>query len=211
MEVLALPAFFDNPQAISALRDRSAFVELMFQIKPVCFVVMSYLREKILDTIAEAGLPLHVYGDSFRTGRYANVSSFVRHAEVTPEESLRVFARSKISLNIMSWHKAGMTERIANMMLNRAVVVTDDSAYLRDNYCAGEDYVRFSLTEIERVPEILRALLEDEERCRSIAENAFPKASQKEIWKQRAEELLTLIDQVSEKETAHGPGMGDVG
>ena len=192
-QTLALPRFSSHRQASLAREDKKAFVELMFQIKPVCFVVMSYLREKILDVIAEAGLPLHVYGDSFRRGRYANVKTFIRHAEVTPEESLAIYARSRISLNIMSWHKAGMTERIANMMLNRAVVVTDDSDYLKEQYCTGEDYVRISLREISRIPEILREILEDDSRCERIAENAFQKAVQKEVWKQRAEALLNII------------------
>ncbi len=196
-QVLSLPELSDHPVAKKARENREAFKELLFLIKPVCFVVMSYIREKILDVIAASGVPMHVYGDSFQNGRYAGVKSFIRHGNLSPEESLFVYARSKVSLNIMSWHKAGMTERLANMMQNGAVVVTDESKYLRENYKEGEDYVAFSLTETERIPKILQELLSDEKRRQQMAERAFRKAVKKETWSARAETFLRILEETT--------------
>ena len=170
-----------------------AFRDLLFEVKPVCFMVMSYFREKLLDEIAASGIEMHVFGDSFNTGRYKDVKTFIRHPELKPEEATRIYARSKVSLNIMSWHKAGMTERIAIMMLNKAVCVTDDSQYLAENYMQGNDYVVFDITKPKELPEILKGLLEDPERMKKISDIAYEKASIKEVWKRRAEELLRII------------------
>ena len=175
-----------------------AFLQLLFDIKPVCFVVMSYIREQIMDAIVDAGVKVHVFGDSWKQPRYCQAKALIRHGNVTPEESLKIYAQSKISLNIMSWHKDGMTERIANMMLNRAVVVTDESGYLREHYTAGQDYVPISIWEPERVPKILTALLEDETRQKEIAESAYLQAKVKETWDVRSGQFLGILGGISE-------------
>ena len=46
----------------------------------------------------------------------------------------------KVGLNIMTWHKYGMTERIANICLSGAVCLTDSSEYLRNNFNNNENY-----------------------------------------------------------------------
>jgi spore maturation protein CgeB len=174
------------------------FRDLLFDIKPVCFIVMSYFREKIMDAIVAAEVPVHVFGDSWKQERYKRAKCLIRHPNLTPDESLRVYAQSKISLNIMSWHKAGMTERIANMMLNHAVTVTDESKYLVENYVEGEDYLAISLTDIAGVPKVLRQILEDEKKQQEIAESAYEKARNKETWACRAKRIMEIIDAIGE-------------
>lgn len=173
------------------------FRDLLFDIKPVCFVVMSYFREKIMDAIVEADVSVHVFGDSWKQERYKRAKNLIRHGNLTPEESLQIYAKSKISLNIMSWHKAGMTERIANMMLNHAVVVTDESTYLTDNYVAGTDYLAISLEDIQGVPKVLKSILEDTERQSAIAESAYHKAVNRETWECRARKIAEIVKSVN--------------
>ena len=174
------------------------FRDLLFDIKPVCFIVMSYFREKIMDAIVAAEVPVHVFGDSWKQERYKRAKCLIRHPNLTPDESLRVYAQSKISLNIMSWHKAGMTERIANMMLNHAVTVTDESKYLVENYVEGEDYLAISLMDIAGVPKVLRQILEDEKKQQEIAASAYEKARNKETWACRAKRIMEIIDAIGE-------------
>jgi spore maturation protein CgeB len=159
---------------------------------------MSYFREKIMDAIVAAEVPVHVFGDSWKQERYKRAKCLIRHPNLTPDESLRVYAQSKISLNIMSWHKAGMTERIANMMLNHAVTVTDESKYLVENYVEGEDYLAISLMDISGVPKVLRQILEDEKKQQEIAASAYEKARNKETWACRAKRIMEIIDAIGE-------------
>lgn len=176
------------------LNNPDDFRQLLFEIKAVCFIVMSYYREKIMDRIVESGIKVHVFGKSWSQNRYKNVKSFIRHGDVTPEESLRIYARSKLSINIMSWHKAGMTERIANMMLNRTCVITDDSAYLTSQYTPGEDYLSIDLNNIDAIPGQIQSLLDDPIRQAKMTERAYEKASKKETWAERARLLSKIIE-----------------
>ncbi len=179
--------------AEKALANPEGFVDLLFEVKPVCFLASSYIRERILDTVIQSGLRLHVFSDSFDDERFFCHENLVRHGERSPEESLEIYAESKVSLNILSWHKAGMTERMANMMLNGAVMVTDRSEYLSRTYVEGEDYVAFSLDEIDGLPATIRALLADGERQEAIRTSAYGKARERETWDARAGVFLQLV------------------
>ncbi|MBQ7677822.1 MAG: glycosyltransferase family 1 protein [Lachnospiraceae bacterium] len=181
--------------AQKVLSDHREFENLLFDIKPVCFMVMSYLREKVLDTIVAAGIPMHLFSSSFIGTKYEGAPGVILHQERCGDDTLELYARSKVSLNIMSWHKAGMTERIANMMLNGAVMITDTSVYLEQEYVAGEDYVPFSLDEIESLSGIIRSIIQDEGRQETIRRSAYEKASKKETWDNRAERFIDILEQ----------------
>lgn len=174
------------------------FRDLLFDIKPVCFVVMSFYRERLLDALAGADIALNVFGDSWKTKRYKE-SSFIIHDEVSPRDSLIVYKKSRISLNIMSWHKAGMTERLANMMLNKSAVATDESAYLSENYISGEDYIALSLTDVKSAPAVLKEALSDDRRLSAMSERAYEKAHSKETWACRADEFIAVLNRIGEE------------
>ena len=188
--------FKNNETAQKARYSREAFFDLLYDMESVCFMIMSHFREEILDAIAGSGIPMHVFGDTFQTGRYANVKSFIRHGSLSFEESLKVYATSKVSLNIMSWHKEGMTERLANIMMNDAVCVTDTSSYLRREYTAGEDYLEFDLSKPKDVPKLITMILSDKERRIRIIRNAKERSLSKETWDIRAKAFLNLLSEL---------------
>ncbi len=169
------------------------FRDLLFDIKPVCFVVMSYIREKIMDAIARSGMEIHVFGNSWNVERYMQYQNVIRHPDVTPEESLDIYSDSIVSLNIMSWHKGGMTERIANMMLRGAVMATDPSSYIREHYVAGEDYIELDLKDIDSIPKAIDDVLCDVDRCDAMALSAQEKALERETWDDRAGVMLWIL------------------
>ncbi len=179
--------------AVETLSDERCFADLLFDIKPACFMVMSYLREKVLDTIVGSGIMVHLFSVSFRGTKYEKATNVMLHEELYGEEALNLYADSKVSLNIMSWHKAGMTERIANMFLNGAVMITDTSTYLEKEYVEGEDYFAFSLDEMEKLPSIIRSILDDPDRQQRIRNSAYRKAARKETWEQRAKMFLEIL------------------
>ena len=97
---------------------------------------------------------------------------------------------AKIALNVMPWFKDGVHDRIFTAMLQKAVALTDDSKYLREQFTDGEDIVYFSLEEREHLPDIIRMLLRDEEKLMRIAENGYRQACEKNTWRVRTQELL---------------------
>lgn len=161
-------------------------------VKNACRAVTSYYRDAVIKTLLAAGIHVHVYGDSWQ-GFYSEHEAFLaRHPEVSVEESLEVLGHAKIGLNIMSWHKAGMTERIANIMLSGAVCVSDESSYLRENYTDGEELTLFRLSELSFLPQKVLELLREENLRRQMAGKAYERARKEHTWRKRAEEFLAL-------------------
>ena len=101
---------------------------------------------------------------------------------------------SKFSLNIMSWHKDGLTERIFNGMLCQSVVLSDQTTALRENFVNGQDIALFSLKQLSTLPEQVKSLLADNVKLTEIALNGYHKALAEHSWIQRAEQLLHIWD-----------------
>lgn len=176
--------------------DDMAFLELFFQMKQIVYCVMSYYREKVIGALLDAGIRLHVFGESWKKSPYAWRKNLICHPEVRGEEAIEVMAKSEISLNIMSWHKDGFTERIANAMLAQSVVLTDSSAFLKEQFRDGEEIVFFELERLQELPEKVRELLRDKKWQKSITTRAYERALQEHTWDVRAKEFLNIIEKV---------------
>lgn len=172
--------------------DRDHIRNCLERVKNSCRAVTSFYRNAIIETLIAAGINVHVYGDSWQNFHSEYETNLIRHPEVSVEESLEVFGRAKIGLNIMSWHKAGMTERIANIMLSGAVCLSDETSYLREHYTDGEEMVLFRLSELSALPRKVLGLLQDEDLRRRMAEKAYERARKEHTWRKRAEEFLAL-------------------
>ena len=107
--------------------------------------------------------------------------------------------QSKISLNIMSWHKDGLTERILNGMLCHSAILSDKSTRLEEEFIDGEDILLFNLSQIEKLPRQVNELLLNPDRLQRIAENGYKKASQRHLWIHRAQQLLYIIHHLSKQ------------
>lgn len=173
--------------------------QILYECQTAYYCVMNFYREKIVRTILDAGIELHVYGDSWNTADWDRYGNLKRHAAVDGEGALIVYSGSRLSLNIMSWHKGGMTERIANMMLCKTTVVTDKSSYLRDHFTDGEDIVLFDLERIEQLPGKIKQLLSDGQKLEEISEAGYKKAREYHTWNARAEQFLGLVDKYSNR------------
>ncbi len=176
--------------------DRDDFVEKAVSLKPVCRMVIGHFRNAVITTILEAGFTLHVYGDDWKNYKAKEDYKLIIHPNVTVEESLEELSKAKIGLNVMSWHKAGMTERIANIMLSGAVCLSEETSYLRDHMVDGKDIVSFKLTQLDRLPDMISRLLSDAETRERIAANAYQKAMTEYTWHSRAKQLVELSENV---------------
>ncbi len=177
-----------------SLSDES-FLSLFYEMRQVCFCAMTYYREKIIRALLDAGTEIHVYGDTWKNAPFASCQNLICHPAVTPQEGLAIMQRSKISLNIMSWHKDGLTERILNAMLCQSAVLSDRSGILEDIFVNGRDLVLFSLKGINELPLLVKELLSDEERLWKIAFSGYEKARQNHQWKNRAEIFLQILEE----------------
>lgn len=174
--------------------EETFFVNKNIALRSAARMVIGYYRQAVISTILEAGYTLHVYGESWKNYRGAGKERLVIHPQVTVEESLEELSKAKIGLNIMSWHKAGMTERIANIMLSGAVCLTEETAYLREHMKDGEEIVCFQLDRLSELPEKIARLLHNPKDRERIADNAYKKAMSEHTWQCRAEQLIALAE-----------------
>ena len=174
------------------------FLDLLFELRYVFFGVMYYYREKVVRTLLNNGVELHVYGDSWNTSPLASHPCLKMHPAVTGDDVSRIMAESKISLNIMAWHKDGFTERIANSMLNGSVAVSDTSTQLQELFVNGEDLVLFDLDHLDLLPEKIKNLLSAPECLKQISENGMAKIKENHLWSHRAKQLLNLLHNIKE-------------
>ena len=176
---------------------REEFADLMISLKPACRSVIGYFRTRVISVILEAGFTVHVYGDSWENYQGLGKERLAIHPQVTVEESLQELAKARIGLNIMSWHKAGMTGREANIRLSGGVCVTEETAYIKDHMRDGEEVVCFTLDQLADLPDKIRKLLEDPQKRKKIADNAYEKALKEHTWERRAQQLAELASKVS--------------
>ena len=169
------------------------FLDLLYDLRRVIYCVMHYYRDRVLRCILQSGIKLDVFGDSWMSCPLTSHPNLICHPNVTVEESLDIWKKSKLSLNIMSWHKGGFTERMANIMLAGAVLVTDDTTYLMGKY-TDEDLLTFSLEEREKLPDKIKYLFDHEEYRKKLAQNGKEKALLQHTWDKRAEQFLDILD-----------------
>lgn len=179
--------------------DDASFLNLLYQLRNIGLCVIYYYREKVIQTLLDANIQVHVYSDSWKNAPFSEHPCLIRHPDIRMADGLSVMAQSKISLNLMSWHKDGLTERVLNGMLCRSAVLSDRSTRLEEEFIDGEDIILFDLTQIKTLPERIKKLLSDPDKLQKITENGYKKASEKHLWIHRAQQLLQIIHHLTDK------------
>lgn len=164
-----------------------------FCCRRVIYCAMHYYRIKVIKTILDAGYTVDVFGDSWKYSPLCRYPNLRCHPDVTIEESMGIWRKSKISLNIMSWHKGGFTERMANIMLCKTVLLTDYTTYLENRFLDGRDLLVFRLDQMEKLPEMLKTYFDQPDRLCEIAKNGYKKANAHHTWDSRAREFVEKI------------------
>lgn len=177
--------------------DKDEFAHMMYEMGSVHRCIIGYYREKIIRTLLDAGIYLHVYGESWKNIPVCD--TLICHDEVTAEKSSIVFRNAKISLNILSWHKGGCNERLLNSMLAGAVVVTDKSSYIEKHFEDGKELCCFDLQELEKLPGIVKKLLEQDEARRQIAESGRKKAEAEYSVMSQAKRVIKIVEQINSR------------
>ena len=154
----------------------------------------SFFREQAVKLLVESGVSVTAYGTGWNECEWSHNPHLHYGGKVLAPEILPLMCEAKIVLNTMTGYKAGAHDRIFNGMLAGACVVTDDSAYLREEFEAEKAMVRFKLEEIVRLPEIVWDLLDHPEKMQQIADVGYESASEKHTWKSRMKQVLSMLE-----------------
>ena len=189
-------AFEQAYNGVFGMNEKKERLDAFYRIRSVIYLIMDYYRYQILKTILDSGIKLDVFGDFWKDSLVGDHPNLICHPSVSVEESLAIFAQSKLSLNVMSWHKDGYTERIANIMLGKAVLVTDETTYLMEQYQNEKELVMFSLDKLEELPKQIKQILDDELLQKQIAEAGYQKTKEQHTWEKRAEDLIDFLQEL---------------
>ena len=167
---------------------------LIEELHYVDLLIVSHYREKVVRTLAEAGLSIALYGTGWDVCDWIHdCPTLDFRGRVSADEIVELMHESKIVLSTMTWFKDGTHDRVYNGMLAGAVAVTDTSLYMKENYNYYPDnsaeLVMFELNETDRLPALIKGLLADTDRMQIIADNGRKRALNTDTWAARADEL----------------------
>ena len=175
---------------------KTEFLELCYELREYILYLSQHYRKKLLKTLVDSGIRVDVFGESWEGCPLRRSPNFIWHKkDLDVRECLNVWQQSRISLNIMSCHKNAITERIANSMLQKAVVCTERNPYLESQFEDGKDILFYDLADLEKLPGRIKGLLESErreERLKTIGENGCRKAMKWHTWDCRAKEIVEM-------------------
>lgn len=172
------------------------FIEMMYRMGNVCQCMIFYYREKIIRTLLDGEIALHVYGESWKSSPLADSAYLICQEAVAAECAGQILQRAKVSLNILSWHKGGCNERIINSMLSEAAVVTDASSYLRKHFEDGKELCYYDLERLEELPRTIRSLVCKETKRRRIAAAGRRKAETEYSILAQAKRIVNILRQI---------------
>ncbi|MCR5879727.1 glycosyltransferase [Phenylobacterium sp. J367] len=154
----------------------------------------AYHRDRLLQTLGKAGVPIDVRGhgweplaERYPSFRYGGVGSF--------EETLGLLRRTKVVLNINNGFLAGGHERVFTAMCAGAAVFSDSTKYYADAFKEGRELETFAWPKMDEAPAKLAALAADEPRAAGIARAGAKKATAEHRWTDRAAKLVKAIRQ----------------
>lgn len=170
------------------------FKKAMAALTFIDLYVRYTFRGRAVQELADAGIPVYVFGDGWELLECRHPENLKIMNNLDSEGCLKKLCQTKVSLNVMPWFKNGAHDRIFNSMLNGAVCLTDSSLYLDEILHDNADCSIYSLSQMEKLPEIAEKLLEDPDRMQKIADEGYKLAQGGHTWAHRAQVLHKLIE-----------------
>lgn len=155
------------------------------------FYTKVWRRIKGLELLVKNDIQVDVFGGGWEQVPFVNRLRL--HEGVTYEDTLCIYAQSKILFQDAGEFNHGANDRTFNAMLNGAVLVTEYSKYLDDNFVNGQDLFMYDWQNGENQVKVIHELLADDCRRLAVAVNAYGKASRFHTWRNRAQTILEAV------------------
>lgn len=163
--------------------------------EPIDGLIRMYQRCRVVQAIAEAGFEIWLLGNGWEDHPSIGLANVHRLDDLIPyEQTLAYMADAKINLNVMPWFKAGTHDRIFNILLQHSLPLTDSSSWIKENYIEGEELAVYDLDHLEKLPEMIQSLLEDETKSETMIRKGYEKTSKNFTWKNCADQILAAVE-----------------
>lgn len=147
-------------------------------------------RQEIIQTILNSGITLDVFGDSWKNSPFADNEYLRIHPEVSAGSVSSIYENSKMSLNIMTWHKDSITERVLDAMMAGSIAISDYTPALDESFENSNEILLFSLKNINMVPDIIQNNIDNA----LVAQNGCKKAMEQYSWVGFAKRFLYILN-----------------
>lgn len=144
-------------------------------------------RLELVKAIKDA--EVHLFGENAHLWKQAigNPSNVIVHDEVPYTQALEIMQKSKIVLNSSPFFKNGAHERIFTGTAAGAVVISNDSLYLREKFSEGESLLFYNYQDVNAT---INDILDQPVKRYDIVAKGRAKVLQEHTWDRRAEDLL---------------------
>jgi len=189
LEDLAEDKLKEELGQISDAQLKSCYKNMIF----IDLSVRFHFRALAVKELVDNGFRVNVFGAGWDALECKHPENIISAGGVNSRKCLEVINQSKISLNVMPWFKDGAHDRIFNSMLNGAVSLSDDSIYLREQFCDCKDIKFFNLAHIDNIPNIVEGILKNDDWMADMANNGRIKAQNNHSWECRAKAIDEMI------------------
>lgn len=157
----------------------------------VCFVGSPYPnRIKILDSLSEFNLG--VFGDGWKRYYKSKKLPSYYKGKAVGEDVLRLYARSKIVLNIHDPEATyGTNTRTFDILACRAFELVDFKPELEELFKVGEEIVYYK--DIEDLKTLIKFYLDNPEKRFEIAKKGQAKVLNSHTWHNRIKEVINVL------------------
>lgn len=174
--------------------DMEFFKYLMRFAEPLDWMVRMHYREAVIKELLNSGLEVSVIGRGWKDFPASRVQKLNILGDRIPfKDTFGYMENAKINLNVMPCFKKGTHDRIFNSLLLKSVCLTDTSSWLEENFTNGKNIVFYSLDELDKLPDQVNKLLENDELAKGIAENGCREVAQKYVWRNCVDTILETI------------------
>lgn len=161
--------------------------DFMHNMVFVDLYVRSFYRRKVILELAGNGIRVDVIGKDWELAGCSAPENIVSHGIMDSQGCIDMMRKSRVSINVMPWFKNGTHDRIYNSLFNGCALVTDSSEYLDEMGVSRWAYT-YSLTDISKLPDIVREILNDIDNCREI-KGCTDEFMKDNSWEARAEAI----------------------
>ncbi|MCR4694586.1 MAG: glycosyltransferase [Pseudobutyrivibrio sp.] len=152
--------------------------------------VRSLNRKNLVLALDKSGYDFHLFGSLWDE---LDLKHAKLHREVPFNLSFTLFAKAKISVNIMPNFKMGCHDRVFSSQLNGAISLTDPTASLLREYKDMESIVYFDLNNMDGILEKIDSCLGNYDKALKIAKNGHDIASHNHTWANIANSVIEFI------------------
>lgn len=151
-----------------------------------------FYKEKVIKTLIENEIHIDVFGESWKKAPFSDSGFLTIHPEISAREVSDVYKQSKMSLNIMTWHKDSITERVLDAMMAGSIAISDRTGKLEEAFVDNKEIILYSLSNIEDLPQKIRANITNAD----MAHEGRKAAISCHCWTDRAKDLLRIIKEL---------------